>query len=449
MLSVLHHLCGSALMVRRNPGQTVTTLRRSASATLLALAIWPLTAASIPSGKPEEVGLSAERLHRIHEMVQRYIDADEMSGAVTLVARKGRIAHFEAQGLMNLASQRPMPRDGLFWVASMSKPVTAVAILILLEQGKIRLTDAVSKFIPEFRGMKVAVNQERPSGTSVPAAAPGAVSQFYTIPATREITIQDLLTHVSGLVSGGAVSTAEQTKIDVKAGEKLADYIPRLATTSLDFQPGSRWSYSPGAGFETLGRIVEIVSGQAFDQFLRQRIFEPLGMKDTAFHASPDRLSRVVTVYHRADSRLTPADDAADWYNNVASAFFSGAGGLMSDAEDYAQFGQMLLNGGELNGKRLLSPKTVELMSSVFVPDTTPGLRKGTGFGLGVRIVSDPVAAGFRVGAGSYGWDGYYGTYFWVDPKEKVVAILMIQTDNFNRQLERDFENAVMQSIVE
>jgi CubicO group peptidase (beta-lactamase class C family) len=146
---------------------------------------------------------------------------------------------------------------------------------------------------------------------------------------------------------------------------------------------------------------------------------------------------------------LTRADDAADWYNNVASAFFSGAGGLMSDAEDYVQFGQMLLNGGELNGKRLLSPKTVELMSSVFVPDTTPGLRKGTGFGLGVRIVSDPVAAGLRVGVGSYGWDGYYGTYFWVDPKEKVVAILMIQTDNFNRQLERDFENAVIQSIVE
>jgi CubicO group peptidase (beta-lactamase class C family) len=178
-----------------------------------------------------------------------------------------------------------MPKDGLFWIASMSKPVTTVAILVLLEEGKVRLNDPVSKFIPEFRRMKVAVNQERPTGTGVPARARGDVSQFYTIPATREITIQDLLTHVSGLVSGGVVSTAEQTKIDVEAAEKLADYIPRLATTSLDFQPGSRWSYSPGAGFETLGRIVEIVSGQTFDQFLRQRIFEPLGMRDTAFHA--------------------------------------------------------------------------------------------------------------------------------------------------------------------
>jgi CubicO group peptidase (beta-lactamase class C family) len=449
MLRFLHILFNIAFMVGRNPCQTTATVRRSAWATMLALAVWPLTAASIPSGKPEEVGLSTERLQRIHEMVQRYIDAHEMSGAVTLVARKGRIARFEAQGMTDLASQKAMPRDGLFWIASMSKPVTAVAILMLLEEGKVRLNDPVSKFIPEFRDMKVAVNQERPPGTGVPAAAAGAVSQFYTIPAAREITIQDLLTHVSGLVSGGAVSTAEQTKIDLKAAEKLADYIPRLATTSLDFQPGSRWSYSPGAGFETLGRIVEIVSGQTFDQFLRQRIFEPLGMKDTAFHAAPDGLTRVVTVYHRADSGLIRADDAADWYNNVASAFFSGAGGLMSDAEDYAQFAQMLLNGGELNGKRLLSPKTVELMSSVFVPDTTPGLRRGTGFGLGVRIVSDPVAAGLSVGVGSYGWDGYYGTYFWVDPKEKVVAILMIQTDNFNRQLERDFENAVMQSIVE
>jgi CubicO group peptidase (beta-lactamase class C family) len=438
-----------AFVMRRSPGDGMTTVRRVAQAARLSLIVVPLMAASIPVGKPEQVGLSTERLHRIAEMVQSYIDLHEVSGAVTMVARRGHIAHFEAQGMMDLASGKSMPKDGLFWIASMSKPITATAILMLLEEGKIRLNDPVSKFIPEFRGMNVAVIQERLIGTSAPAPAPRAVPPFFTIPATREITIQDLLTHVSGLVSGGPVSTAEQARIDLKSGEKLADYIPRLATTSLDFQPGSRWSYSPSAGFESLGRVVEIVSGQTFDRFLQERIFEPLGMKDTGFHASPDRLSRVVTVYHRADDRLTPANDAADWYNNVSRAFFSGAGGLMSDAEDYAQLAQMLLNGGELNGKRLLSPKTVELMSSVLVRDTVPGLRKGTGFGLGVRIVSDPVASGLHVGTGSYGWDGYYGTYFWVDPKEEIIAILMSQTDNFDRQMERDFENAVLQSVLD
>jgi CubicO group peptidase (beta-lactamase class C family) len=397
---------------------------------ILALLSWPLAAAQ--TAKPEEVGLSSERLQRIHKAMESHIDAHDISGAVTVVARKGRLAHLEAHGLTDIDTKKAMSKDTLFWIASMTKPVTGVAVLMLMEEGKIRLTDPVSKFIPEFRAMKVAVMQ-------------GTGPQFYTVPATREITIQDLLSHVSGLVSGGAASTAEEAKLEWKPSMTLADYIPRLGATPLDFQPGSRWAYSGGAGFETLGRIVEIVSGQTLDQFLRQRVFDPLGMKDTSFHADREQLARAATIYHRANNMLTKVD-TPDWLNG---AYLAAAGGLISDAEDYLQFCQMLANGGQLNGKRLLSPKTVELMSSIFVPDTLPGRQKGRGFGLSVQVTSDAIAANTRISNGSYGWEGAFGTHFWVDPKEKVVGILMIQTDNPNRELNGDFENAVMQAIIE
>jgi CubicO group peptidase (beta-lactamase class C family) len=403
----------------------------------------PLMAASVKDTRPEEVGLSTERLGRIHETIQRHIDSHDISGAVTLVARNGRTAHFEAHGLMDLEPRKPMSKDAIFRIFSMSKPVAGVAILMLMEEGKVRLNDPVSKFIPEFKGMKVAVAQERPAGGSSGAAP--QPPQFYTIPAAREITIQDLLTHVSGLGSGPA-SAAEMPRIARKPNEALADYIPRLGTTPLDFQPGSRWTYSPGAAFDTLGRIVEIISGQTFDQFLRQRIFDPLGMKESFFHPSEDLWPRVPNTYHRADDTLTKASNQN---RLVSTTYFSGAGGLMSTTEDYARFGEMLLEGGQLNGKRLLSPKTVEMMRSVFAPDTLPGRAPGRGFGLSVQVVSDPIAAGYRVSQGSFGWDGAFGTHFWIDPKEKLVGVLMIQTDNPNRQLDRDFESAVMQSIVE
>jgi CubicO group peptidase (beta-lactamase class C family) len=318
---------------------------------------------------------------------------------------------------------------------------------MLVEEGKVRLTDPVSKFIPEFRGLKVAMMQEHIGPTGAPApTGDTATPSFYTVPATREITIRDLLTHTSGLVSGGPASSAEVQKVARKAGETLADYIPRLGAVPLDFQPGTRWSYSPGAGFDTLGRVVEIVSGQSYDQFLKQRIFDPLEMKDTVFHPAEDRLPRVATMYHRAANAL----DKADTHDRLSNTtYFSGAGGLMTDAEDYLQFGEMLANGGQWNGKRLLSPRTVDLMASVHAPDTLPGRPKGRSFGLSVQVINDAVAAGFRVSDGSFGWDGAFGTHFWVDPKEKVVGILMIQTNNPNRELDRDFENAVMQAMVE
>lgn len=405
------------------------------------LAALPLIAASVPETKPEDVGLSRERLLRIRETVQRHMDARQIAGAVTLVARKGRIAHLEAHGATDLESKKPMAKNSIFRIWSMSKPVAAVAILMLMEEGKVRLNDPVSKFIPEFKGMKVAVIQEPPAS---PAGSQAAPLKFYTIPAAREITIQDLLTHVSGLGSGPA-SRSEMPRITRKTGETLADYIPRLGTTPLDFQPGARWSYSPGAAFDTLGRIVEVAS-QTFDRFLRLRIFDPLGMKDSFFHPSDDGWPRIPAAYHREGDVLKKVENPN---RMVSTTYFSGGGGLMASAEDYAQFGEMLLEGGQLNGKRLLSPRTVDLMASVFVPDTVPGRSPGRGFGLSVQVVSDPIAAGYRVSPGTYGWDGAYGTHFWVDPKEKIVGILMVQTDNPNRQLDRDFENAVMQAIVD
>ena len=406
---------------------------------LLALAGLPLAGSTV---KPESVGFSEERLSRIHEAMQRHIDAHDISGAVTLVARKGQIAWLHAQGMMNMEASKPMENDAIFRVFSMSKPVCGVAILMLLEEGKVRLNDPVSKFIPEFKGSKVAVVQDRPAnaGASNPP-------KYYTIPAAREITIQDLLTHVSGLASGGPASSHElQGLIDLLSGRTLADIMPKFAGAPLDFQPGSRWTYSPLAAFDTLGRVVEVASGMNFDQFLKQRMFTPLGMKNTAFHPGDDRWSSVVTAYHRADATLTRTQNP----NRLQSkTYFSGAGGLVSTAEEYAHFALMLCAGGAWNGKRLLSPKTVELMSSVFVPDTLPGRAPGRGYGLSVEVISDPVAAGRRVSKGSFGWDGAYGTHFWVDRQERLVGVMMIQTDNPDRQVDRDFENAVMQAMVE
>src|SRR5438128_9322398 len=234
--------------------------------------------------------------------------------------------------------------------------------------------------------------------------------------------------------------------LDSLSSGTLSSLIPRYAATSLDFQPGSRWSYSALAGFDTLGRVVEVASGSTFDQFLKENLFGPLGMKTTAFHPGDDSWPRVASAYHRADGTLQKTQNP----NRLQSkTYFSGAGGLVSTAEDYAQFAMMLAEGGQLNGKRLLSPKTVELMSSVFVPDTLTGRQPGRGFGLSVQVVSDPIAAGYRVSKGSFGWDGAFGTHFWVDPKEKLIGVMMIQTDNPDRQVDRDFENAVMQAIVE
>jgi CubicO group peptidase (beta-lactamase class C family) len=399
----------------------------------------PLTAAG-PAAKPEDVGMSSERLRRIHELVQRHVDAKSFSGAVTLVARNGRVAHLEAHGLMDLETKKPMATNGIFRIMSMTKPIVGTAILMLVEEGKVRITDPLSRFIPELKGMKVAVAQPAAPGPP-PAAGTTAAPRFYTVPGDREITIRDLLTHTSGLVSG-TVSNFENRSVALKGKESLADYLPRLAAVPLEFQAGTRWAYSAQAGFDALLRVVEVASGMAADQFLKTRLFDPLGMKDTFFYPAEGH-PRLVTLYRRSANGL----EKQGVPNFMNGAYFSGGGGLMSTAEDYFQFAQMLLNGGQSNGKRFLAPRTVELMRSAFIPDTLPGRAAGEGYGLSVRVVTNPIARNTFISQGSFGWSGAFGTHFWIDPKERVVGVLMTQTAN--NEIRPDFENTVMQAIIE
>jgi CubicO group peptidase (beta-lactamase class C family) len=400
-----------------------------------------LAAGSIPAAKPEEVGLSTDRLKRIGEAVQRHIDARDVAGVVTLVARKGRIAHFEARGMMDLEAKKPMPKDGLFRLASMSKPITGVAIMMLVEEGKVRLSDPVSRFIPEFKALdKVAVPKP---GAAPPA--PGTEAQFDLVPAARPITIGDLLRHGSGLISGGLGASAANRLAPRTPTDTLATYIPKLAAVPLDFQPGTLWRYSGLAGFDVLSRVVEVVSGHSFDVFLKQRLFDPLGMKDTGFFPAAGKESRLVTIYQSTPQGLRPGNQT------VSNVYFSGAGGMMSTAEDYLQFAQMLLNGGQLNGTRVLGPRTVQLMTSNHTGDMVNGQfgrpAKGMGFGLSMQVVQDPVAASLRVSKGAYGWAGGTGVSFWIEPAEQIVSIYFIQGGS-GGVLRQDFENAVHQSIV-
>jgi CubicO group peptidase (beta-lactamase class C family) len=426
---------------------------------LILIAVSAATVIAAPPGVPstskaEEVGMSTERLARIHDAVLKHVEAKDVAGAVGLVARRGKIVYFEAQGLADVDAKKPMMKDSIFRLASMSKPITAVAVMMMLEEGKVRLTDRVSAFIPEFKTMKVAVAK---GTTDKPLQMPGfgrggpppAPPEFDLVPAAREITVMDLLTHTSGLMSGG-VSGMEQNKVAPRGpNDTLANYIPKLAQTPLDFQPGTLWRYSGLYGFDVLARIVEIASGVPYDQFLQQRLFTPLGMKDTGFAPVPERMPRVATIYQRTpDGQLRPAPNANQL---ISGTYFSASGGLMSTAEDYLQFAQMLVNGGTLNGKRYLSPKTVELMTANHTGDMVNGQfgrpAHGMGFGLGVQVWLDPVAADRRVSPGSFGWEGAYGTHQVMDPAEKMVEIIMMQ--GANGPLQRDFENAVRQTLIE
>jgi len=399
------------------------------------------SAASLPTAKPEDVGMSTERLQRIQQMIQRRIDAGEMTGASAVVVRKGKIVYQTYQGVMDLESKKPVTADTMYRVASMTKPVTSAAIMMMIEEGKVHLNDPISRYIPEFKSLKVAVQ----SGPPVPAAGGGrgGAPQFYTMPPAREITVKDLLTHVSGLASGAMSNSTVQT-IARKQGETLADYIPRLGTTALEFQPGTRWAYSAQAGHDTLGRIVEIASGMPLDKFFQTRIFDPLGMKDIAFWPSDANWPRVASVYNLQQGKLNKNNNP----NGMSSPiYFMGSGGLISTPLDYIPFGAMLANGGALDGKQIMGKKTVEMMSAMHVPDTLPGRGPGEGYGLGVRVVVDHAKNGTMLSNGTFGWSGVYGTHFFVDPVEGVVGVLMVQTAN--QEVNRDFENLVAQAIIQ
>jgi CubicO group peptidase (beta-lactamase class C family) len=409
--------------------------------TVATLAASSLGAAPAVS-KGEDVGMSSERLNRIAPMIQSHLDGHDFSGAVTLVARKGKVVHFEAHGLADVEAKKPMARDTLFRLASMTKPVTAVSILMLLEEGKLVLSDPLSKFVPEYKNPKVAV-------WNLPNDPAGAGLRL--VPAAREITIQDLLTHTSGLANGFEGPAGEYVRrANLPSGGSLDERVKRAAGLPLNFQPGTQWEYSPSTGFDTLGRIVEIVSGMSLEQFFKTRVFEPLGMKDTFFTVPANRLSDISVAYAKGEHGLTRPQPAAA-RAETGGPYFSGAGGLTGSAADYLAFSQMLLNGGQLNGVRLLGRKTVELMTS----DATGPLDlrnyagdqvlKGYGFGLGVRVRRSTGESGWMGSVGDYGWAGALGTYFWIDPKEQLIGIVMIQTRN--TRLRMEYPNLVYQAV--
>jgi CubicO group peptidase (beta-lactamase class C family) len=315
--------------------------------------------------------------------------------------------------------------------------------MMLVEEGKLRLTDPASKFIPELQNLKVTVPNVEGAIAAAPSGAVSAPLPGRTVEATRQITVRDLLTHTSGLMSGGA-SGAQAADVAIGKGESLAQVLPRLGKVPLDFQPGTRWAYSAQYGFDVLVRIVEVASGMPFDRFAKQRIFDPLGMKDTFFYPVEGN-PRIAVLYQSVDGQLRKQPEPA----HINGAYLSGGGGLFSTAEDYLQFALMLMDGGQHDGKRLLSARTVELMATVFAPDTLPGRQAGEGYGLSMRVVTDPAARNTFVSKGTFGWSGAFNTHFFIDPKEEIIGIFMTQSALLpsRGQVRDDFETAVMQSI--
>ena len=396
--------------------------------------------------KAEDVGMSSERLERIRPMIQSHVTGQDFSGAVTLVARKGKVVHFEAHGFADVEAKKRMTTGTLFRLASMTKPVTAVSILMLLEEGKLVLSDPVSKFLPEFKSPKVAV-------WNLPNDPAGAGPHL--VPAARELTIKDLVTHTSGLANGFEGPAGDYVRRAALAtGGSLDERVRRMGRLPLNFQPGTQWEYSPLTGFDTLGRIVEILSGMSLEQFFKKRVFDPIGMKDTFFTVPADRQGELAVAYVRNDNGLArPAAGARPTGAESAEGYFSGAGGLTGSAADYLRFSQMLLNGGQLDGVRLLGRKTIELMTSDAIAPLDLGnyagdqVLKGYGFGLGVRVRRSTGDNGWMGSIGDFGWAGALGTYFWIDPKEQLIGIVMIQTRN--TKLRMEYPNLVYQAISE
>ena len=380
--------------------------------------------------KPEEVGLSSPRLARIGEHFQRYIDAGKVAGTLTLISRQRKIAYLEAQGFLEVERRRPVTPDSIFRIYSMTKPITSVGLMMLYEQGRFLLDDPVHRFLPSWRDLKVFVGGNHPI--------------WKTAPVERPMTIRDLLSHTSGLTYG----FTERTNVDAayrklgiadrtRPGYTLRDMVDTLAELPLEFSPGTRWNYSVST--DVVGHLIELISGQGLDAYLREHVLQPLGMADTAFVVTDEQRSRFAANYERqADGRLKLIDDPMQSAYRQCS-FFSGGGGLVSTARDYFRFASMLLNKGELDGIRLLGRKTVELMTLNHLPDGqdltalaqagmfTETAYAGIGFGLGFSVMRSPVRAQISGTPGEFAWGGAASTAFWIDPAEELIVVFMTQ----------------------
>lgn len=379
---------------------------------------------SLKMGTPEEAGLSKERLDRIGQVMQQHIAANRVAGAIGLIARRGKIGYFESWGMMDKETNKPMRKDAIFRIYSMTKAVTGVAVMMLYEEGKFTLNDPVSKYLPELGGLKVAVDKKDPAtGKRI----------YYTVPSDRDMTILDLLRHTSGLDYQGPRDEKNELmypKLGLSRTDiTIEEAVKRMGQTPLVNQPGSVWDY--GLSIDVLGRLVEVISGKTLDKFFEERIFKPLAMVDTGFYVPQEKWERLATLYAPNEDKTIKRSTAPpqESFKKPAILLFGGAG-LVSTIMDYARFVQMLLNGGELDGARILSRKTVELMSADHLgdmPRATPLLPTGFGFGLTFAVNLGPGKNGNIGSEGEYYWGGAAGTRFWIDPKEQMIGVFMVQ----------------------
>jgi len=412
------------------------------------------TVPGIPGVAPPTVGVASDIDARVAQFIRRQMEANQLTGAVTAVARKNKLVHFQAHGALDIAAGTRMRTDNLMVMMSSTKPTTAVALLQQIEAGKISLDDKVSKFIPELKEMRVYktmppqyVSAGAVSAGTQPPAAPAAPAPARgggrggppreTEPANRELTIKDLATHTSGL---------NGTPQGVPAGtpNTLAARIPYLKNTPLDFQPGTRWAYSATTGPDVLARIVEITSGVPHDVYMRERVFEPIGMKDTAWNLTPEQAARVVPRYTRTGNAWVKANANP----GAQTTYFAGSFGLSSTAMDYLLFETMLLNKGTVNGKRVLKASSVELMHKNLIGDLYHGINgvtQGTGFGILVRTVLDPNTCGCGRKTGGFGWGGAYGTMTWTDPLNDLVGVYFVQQPH--DELRQEYEYVVKSAL--
>ena len=399
---------------------------------------------ALPSASPEAVGLSRAELARIEPTLQAYVDSGKLAGIRALIARDGRIAYDESFGLMDVADRKQMKRDAIFRIYSMTKPVTAAGIMVLVDQGRIALDDPVSKFIPAFANVKVF--------------AGGSAAEPILSDPDSAMTVKQLLIHTSGLAYGltnGPVDTIFRGARMYDAARTLEQFADSIARLPLLFSPGSDWSYS--SGIDVAGRVIEVASGQPLDVFFDQHIFQPLGMTKTGFRKRADMKGRIATLYSAgADRRLqeVTGGNLLLMYEPEAK-FFWGSGGLLSTVDDYLRFAQMLLNGGELNGHRVLSTASVATMITNQLPahlaDAAgpPMVDAGYGYGLAGQVLVDSARSTLPGAPGIYRWSGYVGTYFWIDPVNRLVAMVWTQFSPGGRYpLEDDFQKLVYGAMI-
>ena len=403
-----------------------------------------ITNRELPHGKPEEVGMSSERLKKIDELVQQYIDADRIEGAVIGIIRQSKVIYLEAHGILEGKTPKPMPEDSIFIMASSTKPVIGVATMILIDDGLISPEDPVSKYIPEYKGLQVAIplksagksfNSNRKAKnksfdkSKAKSKKGGFKNKKVEVPeyrlekVNRPLTIHDLLTHTAGLGTKGGLGSII-AKDRAAPSDTLATWVPRMAARPLDFQPGTRWAYSPGSGLKVVGRIIEIASGMSLHEFIQSRILDPLNMKDTYWDVPEDQLYRMPYKLHNK------AKGNGRVIGENLSAYVSNAGGLFSTTRDYLHFQQMLVNGGALFGHQILKPETVAMMTTnqvgALFSQTAKG-GPGQGFGYTTAITLDQEKSRNGQIAGTFSWGGAAGTISWTTPSEKLTVVYMVQ----------------------